>query len=393
MKTQFKLALCVSAFVLIQACTQDTVAPEETTVQTTEIKTWNPKEGIRKFIPPAYLSNIRAEDLEFVENELKGIKPMESRGNDIFIPAGSSNALAAAIASAQSGDVIVLGRGDHTQDGTITISKCVHIRGAGANLIFKNAAINTTTFALGAGLHFKKGSETSTIRGIHFKTTDQLPGVAIFIDQVEQIRILDNEFSNWHTSIFLYNSIYSTIWRNNIHANRLWMQGVLPSAFGIVLSDGHHNLIMLNEVDGGLFGIWTGGAQGTDFHNTTKECLYGQILCKVPAGSFASSGTVVNTKTTTSHWLCNYNNSYNNIAAGYLVIDEAHHNIMEHNKSTGNGTYDIELTGDSHRFGFLTPKSAFNSVYAYPGQKVKDCGDQNRVYGGIRVDTSLDPCN
>ncbi len=393
MKTQFKLSLLLSALLLIAACTHDPAITDESPTASSEIKQWKPSDGLKKFIPQEYLANIRAEDLSYIERELRGEPSLEPRHQEIHIAAGTTNKLAAAIAAAQYGDVIVLDPGDHFETGTVVIDRPVAIVGYGANLIFSNTPLPTTSNNFLAGLHFKNGSDISTVRGVTFKGKDAIPGLAVFVDQVDQIKILDNTFENWHSSIFVYNGDYNTIWRNKVHCNRSWLQGLAPDAYGIVFSDGRQNLVIQNEIDGGLFGIWTGGAQGTDFHNKTTECLYGQILCKVPAGGFASGGTVVATKGTTSHWLANYNTSNNNFAAGYLVIDGAHHNLLEHNIASGNAAYDIELTGDTHRFGFLTPKSAHNKVYAYSTLKVKDCGDQNKVYGGIRVDTALDPCN
>ena len=60
-----------------------------------------------------------------------------------------------------------------------------------------------------------------------------------------------------------------------------------------------------------------------------------------------------------------------------------------------NAAYDIELTTDSYRFGFLTPKSFKNTVIAgsYPNIKIKDCGENNSITGGIKVNTTTDPCN
>jgi hypothetical protein len=55
----------------------------------------------------------------------------------------------------------------------------------------------------------------------------------------------------------------------------------------------------------------------------------------------------------------------------------------------------VELSGDSFRFGFLTP-SSYNCVFtagSYPNVKVKNCGNNNTVNGGILVDNALDPCN
>jgi hypothetical protein len=391
MKAQNRILFALLAILLVISCTRDIQSPDAEQA-TSEIKEWKPSDGLQPYIPKEYLKNIRAEDLAFIENELLGQNSLEQRRSERRIPNGSMNALAAAIEAAQYGEVIVLEPGDHYQTGTLNISKVVHIEGCAANLIFSNTPYQSNSnFA--PAIHYKKGSAISSLRGITIKSLDSIPGLAIFIDRVDQIKILDVTLENWHSSIVAYDADYTTIWKNKVHCNRRWQVGKLGESFGIVFSDGRQNLIINNEVDGGLFGIWTGGAQGTDFHNSTWECLYGQILCKVPAGALTAGGTVVNTVNSSSDWSVNFNSSRNNFAAGFLVIDGATHNFMEHNKTSGNLVYDFELTGITSRFGFESPSSFNNRLYAYPGQKVKDCGTANQIFGGQLVNNALDPCN
>ena len=76
----------------------------------------------------------------------------------------------------------------------------------------------------------------------------------------------------------------------------------------------------------------------------------------------------------------------------YLVIDGANNNLLENNDGGNNAAYDYELTGDTYRFGFLTPFAYDNTLYAKPGQTVKNCGVNNTVIGGVLVDTAVDVC-
>ncbi len=84
-----------------------------------------------------------------------------------------------------------------------------------------------------------------------------------------------------------------------------------------------------------------------------------------------------------------------NFDAGYLVIDGANNNFLKDNNASNNGTYDIELTGDTFRFGFHTSKSFENKVVAgkFQNIRIKNCGENNTVKGGQLVDNSVDPCN
>ena len=79
---------------------------------------------------------------------------------------------------------------------------------------------------------------------------------------------------------------------------------------------------------------------------------------------------------------------------GYLVIDGANNNTLINNQGGNNARVDMELTADTYRFGFLTPKSFDNFVDARSHQDltIKDCGDNNRVVGGVQIDTGVDAC-
>ena len=76
------------------------------------------------------------------------------------------------------------------------------------------------------------------------------------------------------------------------------------------------------------------------------------------------------------------------------MIDGANNNTLENNNASNNGTYDFDLTGDTYRFGYLTPKSFNNKVNAGQFQSVtiKNCGDNNTIVGGQLVDNNQDPC-
>ena len=89
------------------------------------------------------------------------------------------------------------------------------------------------------------------------------------------------------------------------------------------------------------------------------------------------------------------NETFGNFAAGILAIDGAHDSRIVDNHSHDNGSYDVEMSGDSFRFGFLTP-SSFNCTFtagSHAGVRVKDCGSNNTVNGGVLVDNGTDPCN
>ena len=145
-----------------------------------------------------------------------------------------------------------------------------------------------------------------------------------------------------------------------------------------------------------LFGIWACDDLGVCAFNETSGNYVGIILCKVPANAWRlPDGSTVGASQSAARWLTAYNFTNNNFAYGLLVIDSANHNVVTSNQSTGNGVYDVEFTGDTYRFGFLTPAAFDNTFVAglYPNTIVKDCGNNNVIIGGQKVDNTAQPCD
>ena len=124
--------------------------------------------------------------------------------------------------------------------------------------------------------------------------------------------------------------------------------------------------------------------------------MVGIILCNLPLtiqlpDADDPSGSAV----PATRWLAQGNTSTNNDTVGYLVIDGSNSNTLRNNQGGDNGTYDIELTGIVDRFGRKAlPASYDNFVNAesHPDVKIKDCGTNNQVLGGVQVDTAVDSC-
>lgn len=372
--------------VIFSNCNRDQDLAESPEASLNEALAWKPSEGMSPFLSAETRAQMPAEDLEFVDRILKNPNEdfLRSRGAEVHIPAGSTDALQDAIDAANPGDVIVLDAGDHLESGTIVIGKSISLEGEkGTNLIFSNL-LPGASFT--SAIHVVAGAEQSVIRKIRFTSTDPISGVCIFVDSMSQVKILQNVFENFVFSVVGYQAQRLIITQNKITVGT-------GGAHGIVLSDGHQNVLVLNEISNGVFGIFTGGTNGISFSNKTHDCLYGQVLCKVPAGQTVVDGRSINTQGSTINWSVKFNAANNNLAAGYLVIDGAYNNFLIHNNGSGNGAYDIELTSDTERFGFLAPASHDNRVIAYHWLKVKDCGVNNQVIGGMLVNNALDPCN
>jgi hypothetical protein len=378
--------------IAIQSCTHDAILDGPTASVSQEVVNWKPEDGIRKFIPPQYLHQFSDKEIEYDESLLRGDERLELRGNPITIPAGSTDALAGAIAAAGYDDMIVLESGTHTQNGTLTIDKHVTIIGYGATLHFTGTAFNPT-LKLSAGMHIKSTAAYSTIRGIKFTHGDNFPGFCIFNDGAEGIRILNNSIENWGIGVLSYRGRYCIFSQNHIAASTLWQTVPGFNTMGIAISDGDHNHIIGNVIKNALFGIFTGGSQGMDFRNYTYNCAFGQILCKLTPDVLTVNGTLISTQVSTSNWLVMANNTENNFQSGYLVVDGANKNHLDHNKAANNAFYDIEVAGATNGFGYPTPAAFNNSISAYTALRIKDCGINTKIRGGtVEPNDAAHPC-
>ncbi len=314
--------------------------------------------------------------------------------NTVELPAGSENGLQAAVDEAGPGGTVLVKAGAHLETGLVTVSHRINLVGEnGAVLNFDNPLILDLLVAINSGLYLN-GAHRSTISNIHFTPTDGEAGSALVVENSNQVTIRNNKFTNYQYSISIEKSDRNSISQNEIAASTMWLADPnIPGSLGITVINGKSTAVVENSASGCQFGIWACDKGGVSWGNTTDANFYGQILCKVPEASITTpSGVLTGSDSPGNHWLVALNSASNNFYAGYVVIDGANKNTLLANSGSGNMAYDIDLVGDSERFGFLTPTSVKNRVYASSNQIIKDCGEKNKVIGGTLVNIEDDPC-
>ena len=317
----------------------------------------------------------------------------------IEIPAGSTDALAQAINNACSGGVIYLKTGFHTETKQITITKSVKIIGqAGAVLKIKSSLRpgNATTEKItpNVALHILNAPRT-LIQDLDIQPTDTDGGAAILIENSPESAVMRNKITNFQFGVLIEKSDRMAIMQNTIKVSGAWQTGQISAALGILIINGKSTYIAENLVSNAISGIFASDQWGTSFQNTASGNFLGMILCNAPKSLVLPSGQVTGSLIPATGWKFNNNTSTDNLNVGYVVIDGANRNILENNNAARNGSYDMELTTDSYRFGFLTPMSYDNTVNAgsFQNISIKDCGRNNKITGGIKVNTTTDPCN
>lgn len=327
-----------------------------------------------------------------------GVSPVDmlvaSRAT-VTVPAGSNDALAAAIAQAGPGGTVILATGPHTESGTVTIGHKITLKGEAGAVLTVHTTDGGATYQIDPALHVLNAANTK-ITGIDLRTPGAAPGgTGVLIEHSDRTEVSNCTIDNHQFSILVEKSDNCSLIGNTITCSLAWLTGAIPEAHGIVIINGKNATVNNNNVTGGLFGIWACDKNGHYKNNNMHGNYIGFILCKVPANALTlPNGTTTGAQFSATNCKVQDNNAHDNFDAGYLVIDGANGNVLLHNAAANNGTYDIELVGDSMRFGFFTPTCANNLVNCGPNSSliVKDCGVSNTVIGGVHVDTNADPC-
>lgn len=311
----------------------------------------------------------------------------------VVVPAGSVDALAAAIAQAGHKGTVRLASGAHTENSTVTITFPVRILGEAGAVLYFNSDPTTIAPTLDPGFHILN-TERVYIGDLEIRPIAAVGGTAILVQNSYRPRLEANAIYDFQFSILIEQGDDTRIYDNNLAATTAW-QIEFFEVHAIVNVNGDRVRAEGNTITNAFFGAWMCDGNGRFEENTLYGNYIGLILCKVPENAFPlPDGSFAGSENSAYEWRVKKNNAHDNLDAGYLVIDGANENRLSHNNASNNGTYDIELVGDSYRFGFLTPTSFDNTVIAgqYPNIIIKDCGLDNDVYGGIQVDITLDPC-
>jgi nitrous oxidase accessory protein NosD len=357
---------------------------------------------------PTVLAQCQADAFKQLENTHKtwianGLDPLSKNELEVrsaafvVVNANSTNVLAQAIRDAGEGGTVYLRAGLHTETQTITVPFRVIIIGENGAILKIKSALSpfdpvAVQIVLKPAIHVFNAAQT-LIQNIDIQPLDSDGACAILLENASESAVMGCKISKFQFSVWVQKSDKTVLMRNTVVGTSAWQTVEGVEAEGITIENGKSAYIADNDISNCVFGIWPCDQYGTAERNTFKGCLYGLVLCNVPLAYIMPSGERTGSLTPGNNWKVRNNNSTDNIQAGYLVIDGANNNLLENNQAARNGKYDIELTGDTYRFGFLTPLAYNNTVRASAGQKVKDCGRNNIVTGGTLVNNATDPCN
>lgn len=369
----------VFCLLFITACQKESIAPSPEPVDESQFLQLNTIEDLTEFE-------------KILEQEDAASSRSNSFGKVIHVQGGSKNAIQKAVQDAGRYGLVILDKGKHYEDGTILIEQPVYILGRKGASIISETGIVEEIGVVQPAFHINN-TERVTIWGVELTATGTAGGTGILVENTTKVSLSKNTITNFQAGIMLQHGDQTTMWKNNITLTPRAIQENLLIAYGITVINGDAAKIIGNKVSNSIFGIWACDKNGVAQNNETFGNVIGLILCNVPPAIPLASG-VVGSEEPANKWAAHNNYSHHNFDVGYLVIDGANNNTLINNRGGNNARVDMELTGDSQRFGFLTPKSYNNfvDVRSFKDLTIKDCGDDNRIVGGVQIDTGLRPC-
>jgi len=327
-------------------------------------------------------------------------------GATVELPAGSVDGLAAALAQAGNGGTVIVKSGLHLESGTVLVTERVSIIGEPGAVIESALLPSGPANVVEALLHVRDTARV-TIRGLEMRPGDDSDGnTAVLVEDSDRVWVIGNTITGsdvgsttglprgFQWGVLVQNGDHVSIENNDIRVTGSWLAGEVPRSDGVIVINGSFARIVGNTLSYGVFGAFASDEKGQMRANTLTNNLYGVIVCNVPA-VFVISGQTVGSEVPATQWQVHDNLASDNFHTGYLVIDGANRNHMSNNAASGNAVYDIELAGDTNRFGFPAPTSRDNQVAAgsHHGLVIKDCGQNNRLTGfDAVVDITTDPC-
>lgn len=394
MKFKHLFTLTLLSVLLFHCQKDNSLAPEAEIEQLTTMPDLS--KGITPYLNAEEKAFFEASELKELDRLVKNPEDqLEFRdGHVVEVPADSEDALADAILEAGEGGTVLLKAGMHTESSTVVIPfHNLTLRGEeGAVLNVETQVADVLGFADPAIYIFE--AHNARVIGIDLQTSAPYGGTGILIQDSEKVLISQNAITGFQFGVMVNYADHARIMFNDVVTPIEWSTGELFATIGILVSNGINARIIGNSCSSSLFGIFSSDDRGLVLANTLNQNFIGLILCKMVGNGMVTPNNIsVDAQISAQNWMVIYNTAEENGNIGYLVVDGANNNYLNNNFAANNTAYDIELAGESERFGFLTPPCFQNRVYVRSGQTVKDCGDNNFVRGGTAIDTSEDPCN
>lgn len=343
---------------------------------------------------PVHLQQILEDaeaELDYDYNHPPSFEGISDRST-VYVPAGSQDALANAIDQAGWGGTVIVRSGKHWESGTVVVNKSVKIFGEEGAKFYVDVNGPGSSFpfvetnVLDPAIYVKK------VYGVWIKNLEIYPtqgkgNTGIFLEGARRARIQDNTIEGFQFGVWASDQSHGVSIYDNII---IGYEG--KGVWGAIIESGNNAKIKGNFVADFSTNVFVSDNHGIFQDNEMEGGDIGILLCTVQGNVKLPNGSILKNAIPSANWKIVKNDAHDNYW-NYLVIDGANNNCLGANQATNAGLYDIELAGPTSRFGAPAPTSSDNVVYNLNNViTTKDCGVNNFVFGGNKINTQLDPC-
>ncbi len=371
---KLNLLLAIGCFLAIYSCQKESIAPlPETNAITTETTDES------QYFKINTLEDLATFEKLFVENE-GAISRGKQHGKIVHVPNNSKNALQAAIAEAGRYGLVVLAKGKHYEDETVVIDHPVYILGRkGATVIAGNALSNVGV--INPVFSIRKTTRV-TIWGVEMQGKEGGSSSAVEILNSTHTVLSKNTMTNFQVASIVNEGDHTLYWQNEI------VGGVdFPLTAGILVINGMNVRILQNKVSGFILGIVCSSQAGILQHNELFGNNTGVSLSNIPPVIQTSEGNIVGSSVPTTKWRAQDNYSHDNLT-GYEVTSSANNNILINNRGGNNELVDLVLASNFINIVGIPVSPSFDNFVDVRDNTeftIIDCGDNNRVRGGVQL--------
>jgi nitrous oxidase accessory protein NosD len=217
--------------------------------------------------------------------------------NTVVLPAGSVDALAAAIAQAGSGGTVLVKSGLHQESGSVLVTQPVTIAGE-AGAVLESGTLPGAQYPIVIqGAIDIKGTQNVSVSGLEFRPLEgnSAASTAVLIEHSSNVVVASNVMTNFQFGVLVDWGDHNAIRDNTIVSTTRWTLDPADPDFlvetdGIVVMNGTDASVVNNDVSVAMFGFMGCIDGGRIKGNTVDGCLVGIAFCRVPDGVGISNG-------------------------------------------------------------------------------------------------------
>jgi hypothetical protein len=322
--------------------------------------------------------------------EIEADEAAVAKGPAVYVPSGSTDALADALAAAGPNGRVVLKSGPHYETQTVVIAQRVRLEGEPGAVLYSSAAaadLTTTPISILPAIHVL-GADRTRITGLDIRPAAGEGNSAILVEDASAVRIHSLTIQDFSFGVVLFGADHAHVVGNTVSG-----LGPVedPNGAGVFVIKGQYVRLFNNEISHFSSNIFTSDYRGLAFGNQITDGEVGMLVCTAPPNYLTPDGTVMQAPVSSNQWLIMGNEARDNLLAGYSIIDGSFNNRVFYNKASGNGLLDIVLFPAFQGETMFFPVTSDNLVISvfFPDITIMDCGDNNTVIGGTAVDCFL----